>query len=524
MKGKTWRIVAALMLVVSLVLAIQAMASATGEGVSQVSVTASPAEALKGAAPAVTISVAVLTGKSTDAWTGTVTVTAPAGSTGGSVGISGTGTVTVPKVYPADFAGADKDTAGTYSISASANISGQSAVTGAGSFDARTYIISASPTRIIKGATTTIGISTNESTWSGTITVTEPNAETSTASVSESDADAVYPTDFTGTTPSTAVGGVYDMKISVAATDEDTGTFDVQNPNPHVGGAGFSATTDACAGCHRTHTATAAKLLKSSTQYGLCTSCHDGTSANTNVVDGVYLGSTEGARSAGLRGGGFVNAKMDTDVDGSATSAAISSKHTIGATSPVMWGSGPLGDDDAGEIVGTLECGSCHNPHGNSHYRVLRPQPTGLSTDKPTSDVTVPDETMTNYTISYDASYYRDLGKYPTGALSQMTEWCGQCHQRYEAGAGSGSSPSGDDVFSYRHMTEGLGGECLKCHVAHGSSASMSGNAATSQITWPAGTEATWQDTGEDDYSRLLHIDNRGVCLQCHTASELSSN
>ena len=54
-KGKSWRIVAAVMLVVSLLLAVKAMASATGEGVSQVSVTASPAEALKGAALAVTI-------------------------------------------------------------------------------------------------------------------------------------------------------------------------------------------------------------------------------------------------------------------------------------------------------------------------------------------------------------------------------------------------------------------------------------------------------------------------------------
>ncbi len=54
-KGKSWRIVAAVMLVVSLLLAVKAMASATGEGVNQVSVTASPAEALKGAALAVTI-------------------------------------------------------------------------------------------------------------------------------------------------------------------------------------------------------------------------------------------------------------------------------------------------------------------------------------------------------------------------------------------------------------------------------------------------------------------------------------
>ena len=72
-------------------------------------------------------------------------------------------------------------------------------------------------------------------------------------------------------------------------------------------------------------------------------------------------------------------------------------------------------------------------------------------------------------------------------------------------------------------LTQGLGGECLKCHVAHGTSATMSQNAAAGDITWPGANPAVWQGS-EDDYSRLLHIDNRGVCMQCHDTSELTGN
>jgi hypothetical protein len=72
-------------------------------------------------------------------------------------------------------------------------------------------------------------------------------------------------------------------------------------------------------------------------------------------------------------------------------------------------------------------------------------------------------------------------------------------------------------------MTEGIGGECLKCHVAHGTSATMSSYAAATDITWPGGTTPTWQGT-ESNYSRLLHIDNRGVCLQCHPTTALTQN
>jgi len=106
-----------------------------------------------------------------------------------------------------------------------------------------------------------------------------------------------------------------------------------------------------------------------------------------------------------------------------------------------------------------------------------------------------------------------------------MSDWCGQCHERYVAGTGAAVTDRGDDVFTYSHMTDSLSGECLKCHVAHGTSAAMSGNAGAASITWPdqiQGYDPAWQGT-EDNYSRLLTIDNRGVCMQCH-AGDVNSN
>ncbi len=289
---------------------------------------------------------------------------------------------------------------------------------------------------------------------------------------------------------------------------------------PHEGT--FTTLTDSCAICHRAHTGEAAKILAATSQYDLCISCHDGTSANTKVTTGVYLGTTNGTQNAGLRGGGFVRALMNTTASGSfnttGTPTDITSKHTVGASSATAWGSG---NSTSGDTV-ALECGNCHNPHGNSWYRLLRPKPTSLAAFDNLTSVNITDEGTKTYTITYDGSNYRDLSAYSSNTTSKMADWCGQCHTRYIAGNGSGSTDPGSSPFLYRHVTDNMSGECLACHVAHGTSASMSGRAAG--VPWPAGASPDWQDTDEGNDSRLLYIDNRGVCIQCHSSSALSQN
>jgi predicted CXXCH cytochrome family protein len=186
---------------------------------------------------------------------------------------------------------------------------------------------------------------------------------------------------------------------------------------PH-GNTNFSGgSTDACAACHRAHTATNTEgyLLTSSTVYGLCTSCHDGTGAYTDVVDGHYDSAapanpkglpasqiTGGEGDAGypLFGGGFTNTEMSHTWTGKASynpavvlvTGAVTSNHDVtSGTNGTVWGGGAYStttraDDGTAGIA--MECTSCHDPHGNAGkaaingviksvptYRLLRYQP-----------------------------------------------------------------------------------------------------------------------------------------------------
>ncbi len=295
------------------------------------------------------------------------------------------------------------------------------------------------------------------------------------------------------------------------------------NGGPHEGT--FTTESDACAGCHRTHSATAPKLIQSSAQYNLCIGCHDGTGANTKVTTGVYLGITNGTTNAGLRAGGFEQALMNVglNADWVATGmpAPITSRHTVNGSALIAWGSGVSG---VGESV-SLTCGNCHNPHGNENYRMLRTQTTSLAGWASLNALGIGSNTSENYTIVYTANLTRDLARYGGNITSLIGDWCAECHTRYLAGPGSGSSAN-VTPYLYRHMTQGLSGECLRCHSAHGTSANMTGWAGNSSgVNWPDGnTTQPWQTGDEGQYSRLLTINNRGVCLQCHTSRALTTN
>ena len=153
-----------------------------------------------------------------------------------------------------------------------------------------------------------------------------------------------------------------------------------------------------CASCHRAHTAKAEYLLKDS-QPALCYTCHGGSAASLDVIDGVNNDD-----SLALRGGGFefalINGATATKTMGpvpvpdpitgitprqahSATApagtvpAVVTSRHQIdGTTSGTMWGNGAVSAAvNPGKAGVTLECGSCHDPHGNGNYRILKPIP-----------------------------------------------------------------------------------------------------------------------------------------------------
>lgn len=262
------------------------------------------------------------------------------------------------------------------------------------------------------------------------------------------------------------------------------------NGGPH---GGFTSTTDACAGCHRSHSAKTSGLLVSN-EPGLCLSCHDGTGAETNVSDGTYLG-------AGLRGGGFTNALMDVALDGSAVPASVTSTHIMNGSLGTLWGNGAL-NSGAGPNYFMI-CSDCHNPHGENTYRMLRPTPIDSGASSP---VIVPDQSTKTYTVSSPVNRYIGEGYGSLGA--SITEWCTQCHTRYMAGSGSGHTDSGDDIYAFRHNTVSV--PCIVCHVSHGTSATM--GAYSGAVAWPN------DDTmpSGDARSSLLRGNNRAICVTCH--------
>jgi hypothetical protein len=206
----------------------------------------------------------------------------------------------------------------------------------------------------------------------------------------------------------------------------------------------------------------------------------------------------------------------------------------------MAWGNGAISETaNPGNTI-TLTCGSCHDPHGNGNYRILRPAPTealnyikGLYPTKPgetkeeetarkaaeaaskaSHEVTIPDATTKVYTTE---NYGKMADPNQPAFIENISKWCSTCHTRYLAPSGSagqtaGVGNSGDAMFAYRHTTEYLTHrpQCITCHVAHGSDAAMNGKAA--EVNYPG--ESLLAPGSAD--SRLLRIENRGVCQACH--------
>ena len=321
-----------------------------------------------------------------------------------------------------------------------------------------------------------------------------------------------------------------------------------------------------CASCHRTHTAKAEYLLKAA-QPALCYTCHSGPGSDTDVVAGMDQNT-----SLPLRGGGFEYAlingagaaktmgtvpgahglpTLNQTVPALAAGTATTSRHEIdGTTQGTMWGNGAISAAvNPGKASVTLECGSCHDPHGNGNYRILKPVPndagtltqtvitpastnatTGVVTpaelSAPAGGVNIPDAvtkvyTTTNYWTVADRNVPNVTGGplsvvgdgTTDGYITNVSQWCSTCHTRYLAGSGSYKTDSGDAAFTYRHRSNRNNSagvsrpNCIQCHVSHGSNVSMTG---TSVGVNPGDTAVVGAD------SRLLRVNNRGTCVMCH--------
>jgi predicted CXXCH cytochrome family protein len=334
---------------------------------------------------------------------------------------------------------------------------------------------------------------------------------------------------------------------------------------PHIA-TGTNATPDKCAGCHRIHTGANEYLLKEAgTVEEFCYSCHGngGPGSDLAVQEGTFYGESSpgdpyGGKTAsttlGLRAGGFEEARINT-TDSTASAIGVlaapqtvNSRHTL-ETTTTLWGNGPI-DSGAGPSF-ELECTTCHDPHGNGNYRILRTVPTGSGG----AGYAIPDTypktyTTANYFNMYFGAAPANPMTEPPGAVAgqsiiyDTSKWCSQCHTRYRAESGtttSGKPPSegsrvdsGDDIFAFRHTSAGYGYSsfggspgfkynnrgCITCHATHGSNSSMPGNVTegttySSSVEWPDGSTSNATDLQR---ASMLKMDNRGMCKKCHSS------
>lgn len=338
----------------------------------------------------------------------------------------------------------------------------------------------------------------------------------------------------------TIVGGLAVALLAVLGSGGGTALAD---GGPHVA-TGSSATPDKCAACHRIHTGQAPKLLKSGpTIADFCYSCHGngGPGSDLAVQEGTYYGGTTpglpyGGKTAsttvGLRAGGFDKARINTQdptITGTdptvtigvlATAQTVNSWHAIdGTTAGTMWGNGAIGSG-AGPSY-TLSCGSCHDPHGNGNYRILRGIPEGSSAG---TAVNITDQPAPK---TYTTANYFQMGITGMTIKKDTATWCSQCHTRYsQSDFTHAESPTGDPIFAYQHKSNGFNADpvkesniaCITCHAAHGSNAQMPG-AYSSTVPWPGGS--TINPTNDTQRASLLKMDNRGMCRKCHSLDQI---
>lgn len=370
------------------------------------------------------------------------------------------------------------------------------------------------------------------------------------------------------------------------------GTAAFADNGPHVNGLSIytaennntaNPVTDRCSGCHRAHTAQGPDITIDE-QPALCYTCHGagGAGASTDVQEGnaYTAGGAEQAAAGALRGGGFDSAWIasgdfsntiypygtgfrtkNKTIPVSSASAPSTSSHLIGV-SGTMWGNTAEG---AGQTGVVLECTSCHDPHGNGNYRILKPIPDSSGAVDP--GVVIKDTltsskvyTLTDYwlgnskadgsdgnattsgpqlgvsgdqvfqgTTDGTGAWVSQTGGVPTttllpsvskpldGFIQNIANWCTTCHTSYNTGTLGGAAPVteySNAMFKYRHDgTNNKYGSpnCIVCHVAHGSNADMTG-ANSSRIPLPDGEEATHNGVPS---SRLLRFDNAS-CSICH--------
>lgn len=267
----------------------------------------------------------------------------------------------------------------------------------------------------------------------------------------------------------------------------------------------YTMDTDACAGCHRAHTAPStitwvdntlteqsALLLSDATSVEeFCMTCHDtaGQGAETNVEGGVYnaeIGGLYGTDGAPLNGGAFgrlIDDGINPPYRADANDATVTSVHSapggwtifgggaFGTTTSVNASGGDFGLPNwGGPVISYLSCDTCHDVHGAANYRILKDVVWGNTVggyDPASVDPEDPDPQP--YVVSCEPGFpiggfrlhtdYEALGYVPDyttpkyakpadgGVYKGMVGWCTGCHTQYAHDTVATTYSAGDSLF-----------------------------------------------------------------------------
>jgi len=344
------------------------------------------------------------------------------------------------------------------------------------------------------------------------------------------------------------------MAVAIVAIMAAPGVA-LANVGPH---GYYVADTDACAGCHRAHTAPSsitwwdsavpavehsALLLQSSpTVSALCLACHDsnGQGADTDVLSGRYLGTTYGTLDATMTSGPFGRSETIEGVPGDYDGAGnmVTSKHLYSGVSWGAYGGGASGSPTAtpenfGAGMGpgiVMDCNTCHDPHGSSNYRILKDKVNGVTVggydnaDAPTPYVLSSEEGFpiggfllhNDYADTYFPNYTKAQYAKAPGAVDTkgMVGWCASCHTQYATKVGTTAGATvgynaGDgfgEVVRHRHpvnvpLTNFLGPRDLKL------------------LAFPGGLPLAHSVEGTDERGNQTNDTSDWIeCLTCHNA------
>lgn len=233
---------------------------------------------------------------------------------------------------------------------------------------------------------------------------------------------------------------------------------------------GYEMDTDACAGCHRAHTAASsitwtrsdlsegsALLISTASEiYEFCYTCHDAVSdgAETNVEEGIYEGTLYGTQFDQLNGGGF-------------EATLYPAQHMYTGSTWEVYGGATVPD-----ILGNLKdgpqvemsCSTCHDVHGSSNYRLLKDVVNGRAVggyDGTAPGYTEADPKPTPWVVSTEPGY-------PSGGWSLHTtgalEMAGYTPD-YTSPSYAKAPDFDEDTFP--DTDKGISGWCGACHIQY---------------------------------------------------------